>query len=336
MLLTNFIFSFIFLQKKLKNKIPLSLPNIYAQPITHQMVAAQTQFNQSFPHFHSTHVPQSDSVPKSVIASKTKAVSIQIKSVEVDTSQLPQQTATETKDMPSYTEVQTITPVSMSNAISTATTSSIVKEIIVNPFVTTAVMPSVSGDTSSVVTTTTSVVPIITSSTSTVSVTPIATSPAMQESTLMDTSSVQENDLSDIPYMEVTKDVDAVSHMQVNSSDNMTPVEKENVAPVIVCSEASATPTSHTEMILENVSIDDSHIICAVSEPDESKDTVLNSSQPAHSEPTPEKFLPQPLSPVKEKHRQRAIVKPQVLTHVIDGFVIQEGPEPFPVSKFWF
>lgn len=30
--------------------------------------------------------------------------------------------------------------------------------------------------------------------------------------------------------------------------------------------------------------------------------------------------------------KQRAIVKPHILTHVIEGFVIQEGPEPFPVS----
>lgn len=30
--------------------------------------------------------------------------------------------------------------------------------------------------------------------------------------------------------------------------------------------------------------------------------------------------------------KQRAIVKPHILTHIIDGFVIQEGPEPFPVS----
>ena len=29
--------------------------------------------------------------------------------------------------------------------------------------------------------------------------------------------------------------------------------------------------------------------------------------------------------------KQRAIVKPHILTHVIEGFVIQEGPEPFPV-----
>ena len=34
--------------------------------------------------------------------------------------------------------------------------------------------------------------------------------------------------------------------------------------------------------------------------------------------------------PVSEK--QKAIVKPHILTHVIEGFVIQEGAEPFPVG----
>ena len=33
-----------------------------------------------------------------------------------------------------------------------------------------------------------------------------------------------------------------------------------------------------------------------------------------------------------ESRPPQAIVKPQVLTHVIEGFVIQEGAEPFPVS----
>lgn len=33
-----------------------------------------------------------------------------------------------------------------------------------------------------------------------------------------------------------------------------------------------------------------------------------------------------------ENKPPQAIVKPQVLTHVIEGFVIQEGAEPFPVS----
>lgn len=28
----------------------------------------------------------------------------------------------------------------------------------------------------------------------------------------------------------------------------------------------------------------------------------------------------------------QAIVKPQILTHIIEGFVIQEGAEPFPVG----
>ncbi|XP_064610390.1 polyhomeotic-like protein 2 isoform X2 [Liolophura sinensis] len=31
--------------------------------------------------------------------------------------------------------------------------------------------------------------------------------------------------------------------------------------------------------------------------------------------------------------KQRAIVKPHILTHVIEGFIIQEGPEPFPVQR---
>ncbi|KAK9736918.1 hypothetical protein QE152_g11156 [Popillia japonica] len=36
---------------------------------------------------------------------------------------------------------------------------------------------------------------------------------------------------------------------------------------------------------------------------------------------------------VKERCPPKAMVKPQVLTHVIEGFVIQESSEPFPV--FW-
>lgn len=32
----------------------------------------------------------------------------------------------------------------------------------------------------------------------------------------------------------------------------------------------------------------------------------------------------------------QAVVKPNVLTHLIEGFVIQEGAEPFPVSTWGF
>ncbi|KYO34085.1 polyhomeotic-like protein 3 [Alligator mississippiensis] len=37
--------------------------------------------------------------------------------------------------------------------------------------------------------------------------------------------------------------------------------------------------------------------------------------------------------PSLENRPPQAIVKPQILTHVIEGFVIQEGLEPFPVSR---
>lgn len=43
---------------------------------------------------------------------------------------------------------------------------------------------------------------------------------------------------------------------------------------------------------------------------------------------------PLPETTIKEKQPQKAIVKPHVLTHVIEGFVIQEGSEPFPVRNF--
>lgn len=36
---------------------------------------------------------------------------------------------------------------------------------------------------------------------------------------------------------------------------------------------------------------------------------------------------------VKEKGPPKAMVKPQVLTHVIEDFVIQESSEPFPVTR---
>lgn len=48
--------------------------------------------------------------------------------------------------------------------------------------------------------------------------------------------------------------------------------------------------------------------------------TRTNSASVSNRNPSIENKLPQ------------AIVKPQILTHVIEGFVIQEGLEPFPVS----
>lgn len=36
---------------------------------------------------------------------------------------------------------------------------------------------------------------------------------------------------------------------------------------------------------------------------------------------------------VKERCPPKAMVKPQVLTHVIEDFVIQESSEPFPITR---
>ncbi|KAF7226917.1 polyhomeotic-like protein 1 isoform X1 [Nothobranchius furzeri] len=60
------------------------------------------------------------------------------------------------------------------------------------------------------------------------------------------------------------------------------------------------------------------------------------SVEAAFSSP-PTLSLPPPLSKAGDKDRiplPQAVVKPQVLTHLIEGFVIQEGAEPFPVAGF--
>ncbi|XP_004675010.1 PREDICTED: polyhomeotic-like protein 3 isoform X3 [Condylura cristata] len=76
-----------------------------------------------------------------------------------------------------------------------------------------------------------------------------------------------------------------------------------------------------------------------------SASVIKSSSDPSHvSVPPPPLLLPaattrsnntsMPSSiPSIENRPPQAIVKPQILTHVIEGFVIQEGLEPFPVSR---
>uniref|UniRef100_A0A3Q0RWD9 Polyhomeotic homolog 1 n=1 Tax=Amphilophus citrinellus TaxID=61819 RepID=A0A3Q0RWD9_AMPCI len=69
--------------------------------------------------------------------------------------------------------------------------------------------------------------------------------------------------------------------------------------------------------------------------PAPTKDSAPPSEATFSSPPT--LSLPLPLSRVGHGDKDRApvpqaVVKPQVLTHVIEGFVIQEGAEPFPVT----
>ncbi|XP_075403131.1 polyhomeotic-like protein 3 isoform X7 [Tenrec ecaudatus] len=77
-----------------------------------------------------------------------------------------------------------------------------------------------------------------------------------------------------------------------------------------------------------------------------SASVIKSPSDPSHASVPPPPLLlpaattrnhsgtPMPSSiPSMENKLPQAIVKPQILTHVIEGFVIQEGLEPFPVSR---
>ncbi|XP_040610501.1 polyhomeotic-like protein 3 isoform X3 [Mesocricetus auratus] len=76
-----------------------------------------------------------------------------------------------------------------------------------------------------------------------------------------------------------------------------------------------------------------------------SASVIKSPSDPAHgSVPPPPLLIPAATTrtnstsvasstPSLENKPPQAIVKPQILTHVIEGFVIQEGLEPFPVSR---
>ena len=60
--------------------------------------------------------------------------------------------------------------------------------------------------------------------------------------------------------------------------------------------------------------------------------SLQNEEQPeVEIETKKEKVVPKEIATEPLIEKQRAIVKPHILTHVIEGFVIQEGPEPFPV-----
>ncbi|XP_072789692.1 polyhomeotic-like protein 3 isoform X6 [Taeniopygia guttata] len=76
-----------------------------------------------------------------------------------------------------------------------------------------------------------------------------------------------------------------------------------------------------------------------------SASVIKSPSDPSHASiPPPPLLLPAATTrssstsmpnsiPSLENKPPQAIVKPQILTHVIEGFVIQEGLEPFPVSR---
>lgn len=55
---------------------------------------------------------------------------------------------------------------------------------------------------------------------------------------------------------------------------------------------------------------------------------------PVSSSPTTVLSVSRGVSQSEKAPPPQAVVKPSVLTHLIEGFVIQEGAEPFPVSTW--
>lgn len=109
-----------------------------------------------------------------------------------------------------------------------------------------------------------------------------------------------------------------------------------SVATVMTSIETSTSPPPPAN-IIENINSTIEAITNSVTvlEPHEEKVVSYEAPKPPekieNETVVPQTAVKPTLAPVKDKQPQKAIVKPQVLTHVIDGFVIQEGPEPFPV-----
>lgn len=93
---------------------------------------------------------------------------------------------------------------------------------------------------------------------------------------------------------------------------------------------------SHIVLEVDGAEVTDS---CAGNFPDKSDPAAIATPNTTSSEGAPVTPTSAPTPNLAMVSRQmgdskppQAIVKPQILTHIIEGFVIQEGAEPFPVG----
>ncbi|XP_072897759.1 polyhomeotic-like protein 3 [Hemitrygon akajei] len=108
-----------------------------------------------------------------------------------------------------------------------------------------------------------------------------------------------------------------------HSESSISAAEGEAQTAEDVCQERVGTPviTPASASVIRSSadSLQLSSTTCPASPPAKLK--------PSGAAPTPTNL------PGADNKPPQAIVKPQILTHVIEGFVIQEGLEPFPVSR---
>lgn len=121
----------------------------------------------------------------------------------------------------------------------------------------------------------------------------------------------------------------------VLAKQHISPISTVNVLPKPTTVDVKSfpeTPVMNNNMSETNMEVDP---IPVVDTNPPLKDTATVEPEPIEKPRKEEDIVGIPHSDVisKEKQPQKAIVKPHILTHVIDGYVILEGPDPFPVSR---
>ncbi|XP_045146446.1 polyhomeotic-like protein 1 isoform X2 [Echinops telfairi] len=104
--------------------------------------------------------------------------------------------------------------------------------------------------------------------------------------------------------------------------------EREDVSTLVSMLPAKASPVAESPKALEeNSLVEKAEPLAGVNANTPSSE--LGTSTPAPSAPPTLAMVSRQMGDSKPP---QAIVKPQILTHIIEGFVIQEGAEPFPVG----
>ncbi|KAG1961745.1 polyhomeotic-like protein 2 isoform X2 [Pimephales promelas] len=111
-----------------------------------------------------------------------------------------------------------------------------------------------------------------------------------------------------------------VDTLGVSDKDNPDPLEPQRLS--ITAQVPIQTEQSHS--VTENIEAGRVNVKAGVGSP------LAMTSGSGNNAPTVTGSAPQN---GESKPPPQAVVKPQILTHVIEGFVIQEGAEPFPVER---
>ncbi|KAF6198357.1 hypothetical protein GE061_008105, partial [Apolygus lucorum] len=123
-------------------------------------------------------------------------------------------------------------------------------------------------------------------------------------------------------------------------SQTMVPITTPAVAPTVAVPTPLPTPmaTPSTVSAASPVTPQPQQMLVPPSEPMQvvpsTEVTPVVPVQPTTApSPAPAPVAPTPDPPKPPQGPPKAMVKPQVLTHVIEGYVIQESSEPFPISR---